>query len=164
MARAFGGANKMFGSFPFVPPSTLCSPHWQSTCHYIVNHYVKILHVRLGVANNMHPLSWGGGHKQKRSKCLFIGRNLFLVSHIICQLFDYDLGICQKIHNKQHFFLQRKNNFIVSWVWSQLLIPIFLMHLPRIYYSDDFRCLVVICWWRCCSSCLKKYNFSDNNK
>ena len=43
------------------PPSTLCSPQWQSTCHYIVNHYVKILHVRLGVANNMHPLSWGGG-------------------------------------------------------------------------------------------------------
>ena len=43
-----------------APPSTLCSPQWQSTCHFIVNHYVKILHVRLGVANNMHPLSWGG--------------------------------------------------------------------------------------------------------
>ena len=42
------------------PPSTLCSPQLQSTCHYIVNHYVKILHVHLGVANNMHPLSWGG--------------------------------------------------------------------------------------------------------
>ena len=50
------------GSFPFVPPppSTLCSPQLQSTCHYIVHHYVKILHVHLGVANNMHPLSWGG--------------------------------------------------------------------------------------------------------
>ena len=39
------------GSFPFVPPpppSTLCAPQLQSTCHYIVNHYVKILHVRLG--------------------------------------------------------------------------------------------------------------------
>ena len=52
------------------PPSTLCSPQLQSTCHYIVNHYVKILHVHLGVANNMHPLSWGGGHKRKRSKNL----------------------------------------------------------------------------------------------
>ena len=41
-------------------------PQWQSTCHYIVNHYVKIMHVRLGVANNMHPLSWG--HKRNRSK------------------------------------------------------------------------------------------------
>ena len=46
---------------PPPPPSTLCSPQLQSTCHYIVNHYVKILHVHLGVANNMHPLSWGGG-------------------------------------------------------------------------------------------------------
>ena len=44
-----------------APPSTLCSPQLQSTCHYIVNHYVNILHVHLGVANNMHPLSWGGG-------------------------------------------------------------------------------------------------------
>ena len=39
----------------------LCSPQLQSTCHYIVNHYVKILHVHLGVANNMHPQNWGGG-------------------------------------------------------------------------------------------------------
>ena len=54
--------NKIFGSLPFVPPpSTLCAPQLQSTCHYIVNHYVKILHVRLGGANNMRPLSWGGG-------------------------------------------------------------------------------------------------------
>ena len=43
------------------PPSTLCSTQLQSTCHYIVNHHVKIWHVRLGGANNMHPLSWGGG-------------------------------------------------------------------------------------------------------
>ena len=51
------------------PPSTLCAPQLQSTCHYIVNHYVKIWHVRLGGANNMRPLSWGGGggHKRKRS-------------------------------------------------------------------------------------------------
>ena len=36
------------GSFPFVPPSTLCDPQVQSTCHYMVNHYVKICHVRRG--------------------------------------------------------------------------------------------------------------------
>ena len=36
-------------------------PQLQSTCHYMVNFYVKIWHVRLGGANNMHPLSWGGG-------------------------------------------------------------------------------------------------------
>ena len=46
--------------FRLCPPSTLCAPQLQSTCHYIVNHYVKILHVRLGGANNMRPLSWGG--------------------------------------------------------------------------------------------------------
>ena len=37
-----------FGSFPFVPPSTLCAPQLPSTCHYIVNHHVKLWHVRLG--------------------------------------------------------------------------------------------------------------------
>ena len=41
--------------FSFCAPSTLRSPQLQSTCHYIVNDYVKILHVRLGDANNMHP-------------------------------------------------------------------------------------------------------------
>ena len=50
------------------PPSTLCSPQLQSTCHYIVNHYGKILHVHLGVANN--KLSWGGGGAQTE-KILF---------------------------------------------------------------------------------------------
>ena len=39
--------------------STICTPQIQSTCHYTVNHYVKIWHVRLGGATNMHPLSWG---------------------------------------------------------------------------------------------------------
>ena len=50
-------------------PSTLCSPQLQSTCHYIVNHYVRLWQVRLGGANNMHPLGAGvgGGHKRKRS-------------------------------------------------------------------------------------------------
>ena len=53
-------AKELGDLFRLCPPSTLCSPQLQSTCHYIVNHYVKILHVHLGVANNMHPLSWGG--------------------------------------------------------------------------------------------------------
>ena len=42
---------------PFVPQYFL-RPQLQSTRHYIVTHYVKIWHVRLGVANNMHPLSF----------------------------------------------------------------------------------------------------------
>ena len=46
-------------------------PQLQSTCHYS-NPYVKnIWHMRLGGANNMHPLSWGGGYKQKKSNCSF---------------------------------------------------------------------------------------------
>ena len=40
----------------------------ESTIDYIVNHYVKIWHVVPGVANNMHLLNWGGGHKRKRSE------------------------------------------------------------------------------------------------
>ena len=66
---------KLFGSFPFVPPpppSTLCAPQLQSTCHYIGNHYVKILHVHLGDANNMRPLSWGGGGAQTEKIQLFM--------------------------------------------------------------------------------------------
>ena len=55
-----------FRIFSFCAPSTLCSPKLRSTRHYIVNHYVKILHVHLGVANNMHPLSWGGGAQTEK--------------------------------------------------------------------------------------------------
>ena len=47
------------GSFPFVPPTKLCTAQLQNTCHYIVNHHVKVWHVHLRGANNMHPLSWG---------------------------------------------------------------------------------------------------------
>ena len=36
------------GSFPFVPPSKLCTPKLQSTRRFTVNHKVKIWHVRLG--------------------------------------------------------------------------------------------------------------------
>ena len=28
--------------------------------------YVKIFHVRMGVANNMHPLNWGGGAQTEK--------------------------------------------------------------------------------------------------
>ena len=43
-------------------------PQLKSTCHYTVNHYVKILHVLLGGSNNIRPLSGGWGHKRKRSE------------------------------------------------------------------------------------------------
>ena len=73
------------GSFPFVPPpSTLCAPQLQSTCNYKINHYGKILHVRLGGANIMRPLSWGGGggggrargHKRKISETIKLQKGL----------------------------------------------------------------------------------------
>ena len=45
-------------------------PPLQSTCHYIVNRYAKIWHVRLGGANNMHPPSWKrGGGTNPESRC-----------------------------------------------------------------------------------------------
>ena len=55
------GCLDLFRLCPPPPPSTICSTQIQSTCHYMVNHYVKIWHVRRGEggANNMHPLSWG---------------------------------------------------------------------------------------------------------
>ena len=46
----------------------LFAPQLQSTCHYKVNHYVKILRVRLGGANNMRPPRWGGGTNGKDPK------------------------------------------------------------------------------------------------
>ena len=53
-------------------PQYVMRPQLQSTCHYIENHYVKMWYVRLEVANNMLPVSWGvgGGHKRKRSVVL----------------------------------------------------------------------------------------------
>ena len=49
-----------------MPPVRFCSPQLQHTRDYMVKYYVKIMHVLLGVANNMNPLI-GGGHKWKRS-------------------------------------------------------------------------------------------------
>ena len=45
-------------------PQYVMYPQLQSTCHCLVNHYVKLWHVRLEVANHMHPLSGGGGGGQ----------------------------------------------------------------------------------------------------
>ena len=42
------------------PPQYVMRPKLQNTCDCIVNLHVKIWHVCLGGANNMHPLSWGG--------------------------------------------------------------------------------------------------------
>ena len=59
--------DKLFGSFPFVPPCTICGPQLQSTRHYIVTHYVKIWHVRMGGANNMYaPTKLGGGAQTEK--------------------------------------------------------------------------------------------------
>ena len=56
------------------PPRTLWTPQLQSTCHYIVNHYGKIFHVRLGVwiiCTHQAGGGGGGGDKRKRSQiCL----------------------------------------------------------------------------------------------
>ena len=41
-------------------PLVRYGPPLQSTCHYVVNHHVKIWHVRWGVSNNMQPVSWCG--------------------------------------------------------------------------------------------------------
>ena len=48
IALPLGINNGIFSFVPPPPPSTSCAPQLQSTCHYIVNHYVKIWHVRGG--------------------------------------------------------------------------------------------------------------------
>ena len=60
------GSWDLFRLCPPPPPSTLCSPQLHSIRHYMANHYVKILHVLLGGANNMHPLSGGAQTEQIR--------------------------------------------------------------------------------------------------
>ena len=64
-----------------MPPSTFCAPQLQSMCRYIVYHYVKIWHVRLGDANNMQPLSWGGGAQTEKIR-KFKKENVPLISSI----------------------------------------------------------------------------------
>ena len=63
------GSFKNFWVFSVcVPQYVLLSPpppQLQSTCLCKVNHYVKIWHVRLVGANNMHPLSWWGAQTEK---------------------------------------------------------------------------------------------------
>ena len=57
----------LFGIFSVCAPPPCIQI--QNTSHYKENHlhHVKILHVRLGGANNKCQLSWGGGQKRKRS-------------------------------------------------------------------------------------------------
>ena len=56
---------------PPPPPTTLYAPpsYRARVTTWLVSYYVKIVHVLLGSANYMSPLSWGGGggHKRKRS-------------------------------------------------------------------------------------------------
>ena len=47
---------------PPLHPSTLFSPQLQIKCQYMINHYVKIYHVRRGCRRG----GGGGGHKRKR--------------------------------------------------------------------------------------------------
>ena len=61
--------------FRLCLPSTLCAPQLQSTCHYIVNHYVKIWPVRLGDANNMRPLRWGAQTEKTHHLKIDINQN-----------------------------------------------------------------------------------------
>ena len=53
---------------PPPPPQYVMRPHLQSTCHYIVNHYVKKWHVRLGVA----PIKLGGGGTNGKDPIYFL--------------------------------------------------------------------------------------------
>ena len=61
MKTSFGPFSIVNRIFSVCAPQYVLRPQLQGTCHYIVNHYVKIWHVLLGDANNMRPLSWGGG-------------------------------------------------------------------------------------------------------
>ena len=54
---------QIFSVYAPRPPAVRREPP-VSTCHYIVNLYLKICHVRLLCANNMRPLSLGGGGKK----------------------------------------------------------------------------------------------------
>ena len=47
-------------------------PELKSTCHCIVNDNEKIWHLTLGVANNMHPLSWGRGEQGGEERIILI--------------------------------------------------------------------------------------------
>ena len=55
---------------PPPPLPVRYNPRLRSRCHYIVNYYVKIWHVRLGGAHNMHPLSWGEGAQTEKIQIL----------------------------------------------------------------------------------------------
>ena len=66
----------IFVIFSVCAPSTLCpppniAPQLQRTWQYVENHHVKILHVRLGVASNVHPLNLGGGGGGDRTRSYF---------------------------------------------------------------------------------------------
>ena len=52
--------------FFVVVVNTGMRPQLQSTGRYIIKHSVKILHVRLGGANNMRPLSWGTQNQNEK--------------------------------------------------------------------------------------------------
>ena len=67
--------------FSFCVPEYAFSPQFQSTCHYIVNHYKKILHVRLEL-QLMSTLLFGGGGGAQTEKLLNLYPRLPVVSRL----------------------------------------------------------------------------------
>ena len=97
---------KIFHSFSFCYVNHLFQgsflffllPQLQSTCNYIVNHYVKIWHVRLWSANYMHPLRWG----ESTNGSIFFGSILFrpqcfLLPPVTYYMLLYSALLCKKI-------------------------------------------------------------------
>ena len=62
----------------YAPQVRYAPPRYRAR-HYIVNHHVKIWNVRLGGANNMRPLSWGGGGGAQTEKI----RKIFTIHTVI---------------------------------------------------------------------------------
>ena len=69
-------------------------PQLKNTCLYIVYHYVKMWHVRLGCANNLHPLSLGGGAQNGKDPS-FLARNLIYLIGLF-DLFIHDSSVLEK--------------------------------------------------------------------
>ena len=63
-------------------PQYVMRPPLQFRCHYIVNYYVKLRHVRLGSANNMRTLSWEKFRFLPLTYDIF--RTLYVKFYVIC--------------------------------------------------------------------------------
>ena len=112
----FGVSPRIFSVCAPPPPSTLCAPQLQSMCHYIVNHYVKILHVRLGGANNMRPLSCGGGGTNGKDPSPIIASHVIIVPHPhYGVIHDWCCGLIMVYYGNHYGIL---NNGVVTIMWD----------------------------------------------